>query len=117
MTYINMEQIICTNLWKKYFQQRGMSTFDDFFQYHGDKMVNKNKKRDVKQLVLRRGGYQRSLFVKRFHCPHLKDIMGGVFCFGKMMPLKPFFFASMAMGNAPFIGERPPSSESSPMIT
>ena len=56
------------------FAQNGLATFDALFAYSQGQRVNRNERRDVTvlQLPAKGGG---AFFMKRFHCPHLKDML------------------------------------------
>ena len=57
------------------FEKHGLRTFDDFFQYSSGEVINQNKKRSVLTFTLDDDGGQRRFFVKRFDCPHFKDML------------------------------------------
>jgi len=45
--YINVDKIVFTDTWQKFFADFGLKTFDDFFNYSHGQTINKNNKRDV----------------------------------------------------------------------
>lgn len=57
------------------FSQHGLKTFDDFFSIESGRVINRNEKRDVTVLRLAAGDGQRVYFMKRFFCPHPKDML------------------------------------------
>lgn len=56
------------------FAQNGLMTFDALFAYSQGQKVNHNERRDVMALQLPAEGGA-TFFMKRFHCPHLKDML------------------------------------------
>jgi hypothetical protein len=70
-----MEEIVFVNSHEQAFAKFGLSSFDDFFNYAGGKRVNKNTKRDVQMLTFDTETGRKVFFLKRFHKPHLKDIL------------------------------------------
>lgn len=72
-----MEKLTFAPMWQEYFHPHGLRTFADFFEGTEGLSVNKNSKRDVTRLALDGNG-PRVLFVKRFHRPHIKDVLAGL---------------------------------------
>lgn len=70
-----MEEIVFANSYKQTFAEFGLSSFEDFFNYAGGKLINKNTKRDVQMLTFDTDSGRKVFFLKRFHNPHLKDIL------------------------------------------
>lgn len=67
------------------FLRNGLRGFDDFFNFSDGQTVNRNEKRDVTVLRLSDGGRQpRIYFMKRFFCPHPKDMLFTVLNFGRL---------------------------------
>ena len=60
---------------EQFFEKHGLRSFDDFFRHLGGEVINQNKKRSVLTFTLDDGGAQRRFFVKRFDCPHYKDML------------------------------------------
>ena len=70
-----MRQVVFTGSWEKFFDEFGLTRFDDFFSFAGGERINKNNKRDVQVLTLGQGDKAKVFFLKRFHRPHLKDML------------------------------------------
>lgn len=70
-----MTKILFTDGWQTKFEQAGLSSFDDFFNYAGGKIVNQNTKRDVMSFSINVDGCEHELFMKRFYSPHYKDTL------------------------------------------
>jgi len=58
-----------------FFDNTGLNSFDDFFNYSAGETINRNKKRDVIAITLGDGDEKKELFVKRFFSPHFKDML------------------------------------------
>ena len=67
-----------------FFEEFGMSCFEDFFDYSDGEKVNENKKRNVFMFALGEGENRREFFMKRFHDPHFKDILFTFSNFGRI---------------------------------
>lgn len=65
------------------FMQNGLKTFDAFFTYQQGKIINRNEKRDVTILELPAQDGPSIFFMKRFHRPHIKDMLFTFRNFGK----------------------------------
>ena len=76
------EKIVFANSWQSFFAEFGFSSFDDFFDYPARQM-SKNSKRNAAELRLDNGIEQKMFFLKRFHNPHLKDIISAWRAFGR----------------------------------
>ncbi len=70
-----MDKVVFAQSWEPYLARLGLTTFDDFYNYPETVAVNRNRKRDVLKLTLGEGADRRVFFMKRFHDPHLKDIL------------------------------------------
>ncbi len=70
-----MDKVVFAESWERYFARLGLTTFDDFYNYPETVTVNRNRKRDVLKLTLGEGPDRNVFFMKRFHDPHLKDIL------------------------------------------
>ncbi|MDI6450641.1 lipopolysaccharide kinase InaA family protein [Anaerobaca lacustris] len=70
-----MDKVVFAESWEPYFAALGLRTFDDFYDYPETLTVNRNRKRDVLKLALGEGADRKIFFMKRFHDPHLKDIL------------------------------------------
>lgn len=70
-----MDKVVFAEAWEPYFARLGLRTFDGFYDYAGTVTVNRNRKRDVLKLALGEGPEAAAFFMKRFHDPHLKDIL------------------------------------------
>ncbi len=77
------DQLVFADTSQEYFGRCGLRTFAQFFEAKG-LVVNKNKRRDVARLTLD-GPPPRTVFMKRFHQPHLKDALAGLRRFGRLM--------------------------------
>lgn len=79
-----MQKVIFANSFEPFFAELGLKSFDDFFNYSGGQTVNKNNKRDVQRLTFQSEGQTRIFYIKRFHKPHIKDILFTLAAFGKI---------------------------------
>ena len=70
-----MDKVVFAESWEPYFARLGLRTFDDFYDCAETVTVNRNRKRDVLKLTLGEGPDRNVFFMKRFHDPHLKDIL------------------------------------------
>ena len=70
-----MEKIVFADSWEGYFSDLGLKTFDDFYNYGDAIAVNKNRKRNVQRLTFGTETEPCVFFMKRFHKPHLKDML------------------------------------------
>ncbi|HML76444.1 MAG TPA: lipopolysaccharide kinase InaA family protein [Anaerohalosphaeraceae bacterium] len=73
-----MERINYANSWQPFFEEAGLRTFDDFFQRFEGTQINKNTKRSVVMRTFERAGGTKTLFMKRFFNPHVKDMLFAV---------------------------------------
>jgi len=78
-----VESVVFSESWDSYFEKSGLKAFDDFFKYDKGTVVNKNSRRDVTRFELGRGGGKKTFFMKRFHRPHVKDMIFSFLSFGK----------------------------------
>jgi hypothetical protein len=70
-----MDKVVFAEAWEPYFAGLGLRAFDDFYDYPETVTVNRNRKRNVLKLTLGEGRDRHVFFMKRFHDPHLKDIL------------------------------------------
>lgn len=70
-----MDKVVFAESWERYFADLGLRAFDDFYDYPETITVNQNGKRNVVRLALGGEGGGEIFFMKRFHDPHLKDIL------------------------------------------
>jgi tRNA A-37 threonylcarbamoyl transferase component Bud32 len=70
--------------WQKYLASFGLVSLDDFFDYAGGKIINKNGKRQVMAFSLGQGPERQEFFIKRFLHPHYKDMFFGMLNFGRL---------------------------------
>lgn len=68
--------------WGAFFAGYGFTGFEDFFDLSEGQVINKNEKRDVVVFSLGEGDERKEFFMKRFYCPHYKDILFTLFNFG-----------------------------------
>lgn len=68
----------------EFFEQFGLTSFDDFFDYANGEIINKNKKRNVVRFALGENENRRAFFMKRFHDPHFKDMLFTLGNFGRI---------------------------------
>ena len=69
--------------WQAVFKRFDLETFQDFFEYSKGSLVNKNTKRDVLAFSLPLEGGNKEFFMKRFHKPHIKDMLFTLTNFGR----------------------------------
>ncbi|MBE0536720.1 MAG: hypothetical protein IH624_13720 [Phycisphaerae bacterium] len=67
-----------------WFEQAGLSRFEDFFHFNGGTLINRNRNRDVVKFSLDAGGRKKTLFMKRFFHPHIKDMLFARRSFGRL---------------------------------
>ncbi len=79
-----MEKVIFTRGWQEFFQKFGMDCFELIFNCSNAKIVNKNKKRDVRTFSLGLDGDRKIFFMKRFFRPHYKDMIFAFRNFGRI---------------------------------
>lgn len=77
------DKVVFADSWERVFAKFGFESFDDFFDYSGGKMVNRNRKRNVTILTLGDGADAKTFFMKRFHSPHYKDMLSAWYHFGQ----------------------------------
>ena len=80
-----MDKIVFADSWESYFADLGLRTFNDFYDYAETTTVNENQKRNVQRLVLGQGPNRHTFFLKRFHSPHLKDMLAARRQFGRLV--------------------------------
>jgi len=78
-----MKEVVFTDLFEPFFNKMGLRSFDDFFNYSGGQTVNKNSRRDVRRLTFQSEGKTRIFYLKRFHKPHIKDMLFTLTSFGR----------------------------------
>ena len=78
-----MKKVVFTNSWKEYFERFHLTTFDDFYDYSDASNIGSNQKRNVKAFSLGEREQRKDFFIKRFHRPHLKDILSAGLNFGR----------------------------------
>lgn len=79
-----MEKIVFKDDWKAVFAKNGLTNIDDFFNFTGGEVINRNSKRNVTVFELEDDGKKTRFFMKRFHDPHFKDMLAVLKNFGKM---------------------------------
>ena len=70
--------------WQAVFKRFDLETFQDFFEYSDGSLVNKNTKRDVLAFSLPLEDGKKEFFMKRFHKPHIKDMLFTLTNFGRL---------------------------------
>jgi len=70
-----VKRVVFADSWKGKFQELGLESFDDFFNYSKGEIINKNKRRDVRRISFGSETGRGIFFLKRFHRPYLKDII------------------------------------------
>ena len=70
--------------WAGIFEQAGLRTLEDFFDYSDGQIINRNKKREVVAMTLGGSDGNYEFFMKRFFKPHFKDMLFTVRNFGRM---------------------------------
>ena len=76
-------KVVFADPWDGFFDTFATKSFDDFFDYSGGKIINKNNKRNVSVLTLGDGPDLKTFFIKRFHDPHYKDMLSAWYKFGR----------------------------------
>jgi hypothetical protein len=76
-------KVVFADSWDGFFDKFNFKSFDDFFDYSGGKIINKNNKRNVSVLTLGNGPDLKTFFMKRFHNPHYKDMLSAWYKFGQ----------------------------------
>ena len=61
--------------YKDIFESIGISEFDDFYNFQDGNLINKNSRRNVIHMVFDILGRKTEFYMKRFHNPHLKDVL------------------------------------------
>ena len=74
-----MEQITFENNWKFLFEQIDLRKFNDFFHCEKARVKGKNSRRDVYVLEVNHAFPSKTLYIKRYHKPHIKDIISASF--------------------------------------
>jgi hypothetical protein len=77
-------KVVFADSWDVFFDKFDFKSFDDFFDYSGGKIINKNNKRNVSVLTLGDGPDLKTFFIKRFHDPHYKDMLSAWYKFGQL---------------------------------
>jgi hypothetical protein len=70
-----VERIVFTDSWQAFFADFGLKTLDHFFTFPDAKIINENNKRQVCTLTFGNEPGGKMFFLKRFHNPHLKDML------------------------------------------
>lgn len=70
-----MQEIEFAGRWGEEFGRFGFECFEDFFDYSDGRVINRNEKRDVIAFSLGKDGDKKDFFMKRFYCPHFKDML------------------------------------------
>lgn len=70
-----MEKISFADGWESIFDENGLKSFNDFYDYRDKTCLNRNRKRNVSVLRLKVSGKERVFYMKRFYHPHLKDTL------------------------------------------
>ncbi len=78
-----MEKVIFADSWRPFFRGLGMQSFDDIYHYAGGTKLGENKRRNIYRITLGPVGDSRTLYIKRFHNTHLKDLLTAWFNFGR----------------------------------
>ncbi len=73
-----MDRVVFADSWQQFFAKYGLVSFDDFYKYTGGTVIGRNRKRNVQRLTFGEGPGQKVFFMKRFHQPHLKDIVAAL---------------------------------------
>ena len=82
---VKLERIVFSESWQDFFSGFGLKSFDDFFYYPGRKKLSPTSNRDVHKLAFGQGPDKRTFFIKRFHSPHIDDIISSCRNFGRPM--------------------------------
>jgi len=69
--------------WRRFFGSAGLVSPEDFFDYAGGKIINQNSKRQVMAFSAGEGTERQEFFMKRFLCPHYKDMFFSMLNFGR----------------------------------
>ena len=80
-----MEKVIIAQPWQQVFEEHGLSTFDDFYNFADGQPIHTNPKRNVQFFTLGNGQNQKMLFMKRFCHPHFKDMIFTLSNFGRLL--------------------------------
>lgn len=70
-----VERIVFADSWQGVFAGFGLKSLDDFFTFPDAKIINENNKRQVCILTFGDEPGGKMFFLKRFHNPHLKDML------------------------------------------
>ncbi|MHC5061516.1 MAG: lipopolysaccharide kinase InaA family protein [Planctomycetota bacterium] len=70
--------------WASIFEEAGLKSLEDFFEFSAGQTVNKNKKREVVAMTLDTPAGEKEFFMKRFFKPHFKDTLFTVRNFGRI---------------------------------
>lgn len=79
-----MEKVIFEDEYKSLFNQNGLNTVDDFFEFKGGKIINQNSHRNVTVFDFDHNGQKERFFMKRFFTPHFKDMLAAFLNFRKI---------------------------------
>jgi hypothetical protein len=80
-----VEKVVFADSWQGFFEESGLVSFDDLFNYSAGERINKNNKREVIRFAFGSGLHEKQFFMKRFINPHFKDMVSawrnfGTFC-------------------------------------
>ena len=78
-----MENIVFADSWGEFFAERSLESFSDFYDYTGGTKIGENQKRSVYKWEFDDPGGTKTLFIKRFKRPHLKDTLAAWCNFGR----------------------------------
>jgi hypothetical protein len=70
--------------WAQVFEEAGLKSFEDFFDFSAGQTINKNNKREVVAMILPAAAGEKELFMKRFFKPHFKDMLFTICNFGSL---------------------------------
>lgn len=77
-----MDKVVFADSWKQYFNSFGLRSFGDFYNYQDALHVNRNERRNVQRFTLENEKGAKTFYIKRFHNPHLKDVLAAAINFG-----------------------------------
>ncbi len=72
---MGMNKIEFAGDWRRVFEQAGLVSVQDYFDYADGLLVNKNSRRDVTAFSLDTEAGSADFFMKRFFDPHYKDML------------------------------------------
>ena len=82
-----MDKLVFHPDWETYFQGSGFKTFDDFYDGIYAQTVDANSRRDVQMFTMAGDDAGQVFFIKRFHRPHVKDVLSAWRYFGRPLSL------------------------------